>query len=480
MVSYKNEKIHFIGVGGASMSALAKLVYFQGGVVSGSDRERSKITCDLEKCFPVFYGEHPEIVEDCDKIIYSSAIQFDNLELKRARELNIPTIERHKFLGEISQKFQKTVAIGGTHGKTTVTAMVAHGLKALGVNFSAHIGGETEYGNLILSGDEIFVTEACEYKKSLLSLKPFLSVLLNVELDHPDCYEDMKSLLRVYLTFLEQGEIQIFPAKLVNICRNEHMTIGEYEKINNAFSAIENAGKPKDEAVIVFSNGNMTIWSGGEMRIDNGTPYMSVYENERYAGDIALFDKNMASTKNTLVVVSILALLGYSIERINDALKFFKGVKRRNEFVGTLGGARVVFDYAHHPTQIRHILSSIEGKKLVVFQPHTYSRTRAYFDEFVSALSLSDKVILMGTYGAREALIEGADSQALAEQISTKISKTRVEYAKNTQQTIERVISLKNDYDYILFLGAGDIYLLKDELVPLLNDVCHVEVQDIV
>ena len=140
----------------------------------------------------------------------------------------------------------------------------------------------------------------------------------------------------------------------------------------------------------------------------------------------------------------------------------------------------MVFDYAHHPTQIRHILSSIEGKKLVVFQPHTYSRTRAYFDEFVSALSLSDKVILMGTYGAREALIEGADSQALAEQISTKISKTRVEYVKNTQQTIERVISLKNDYEYILFLGAGDIYLLKDELMPLLNDVCHVEVQDIV
>ena len=189
----KDERIHFIGVGGISMSALAKYVVNNGGAVSGSDRERTACTNDLENIFPVNYGENPKVVDGASKVVYSSAISEDNLELKRARELKIPTFERHEFLGEISNGFQKTVAVAGTHGKTTVTALVTEGLKNLKADFSAHIGGETELGNLILNGNEIFVTEACEYKQSLLSLKPYISVLLNAELDHPDCYQDMKS-----------------------------------------------------------------------------------------------------------------------------------------------------------------------------------------------------------------------------------------------------------------------------------------------
>lgn len=451
------------------MSALAKFVAERGGEVTGSDREKSLTTMELENIFPVFYGETPEIVEDCDKVVYSSAISCDNLELKRAVDLSIPTVERHQFLGEISKEFQKTVAVAGAHGKTTVTAMIAHTLKKLDTRFSAHIGGETEYGNLILSGDEIFVTEACEYKKSLLSLNPHISVVLNVELDHPDCYDTMKSLLDVYLTFLEKGEIQIFPAGILNICADEHMFIDKYEKMSCHLKCVKDKRNLSKDDVIVFSNGRMAIWSMENNGAVDDNPQMAVCKNGVRILSVALADHDCITAKNTIFVLAVLDALGIDAEDVAYALKSFKGVKRRKELVGFLDGARVVFDYAHHPTQIRGIISSFKGRNLVVFQPHTYTRTQAYFDDFVSALSLSDRVLIMDTYGAREKAIEGADSLSLARQISTKIAKERVEYVKNVSQTIDCVICEGKNYDNILFLGAGDIYLVKDKIMPFLK-----------
>ena len=469
MKSHKNEKIHFVGVGGVSMSALAKFVAYAGGQVTGSDRERSATSVDLEKIFPVYYGEHPEIVDGCDKIIYSSAIALDNLEMKRANELKIPAIERRDFLGQIADLFERTVAVAGTHGKTTVTAMISHSLKKLDCNFSAHIGGETEYGNLILCGTDVFVTEACEYKKSLLSLNPHISVVLNAELDHPDCYEDMQSLLNVYLTFLEKGDIQVFTADFVDTCKNEHMNISHYEKMATAVKNLEEKEILSKDDVIVFSNGKMKIWSKVTSRIIDGNPKMSVYENGGYSRDISLPDLDETTEQNALVTMAVIDALGVAVDKGKDTLATFKGVKRRREFVGCLGGAKVVFDYAHHPTQIETVVKAYKGKNLVVFQPHTYTRTKAYFDGFVSALSLADKVLVMDTYGARESAIDGADSISLAEQISTIIAKERVEYVKNADKTIEYVINAQNEFDNILFLGAGDIYLLKGALAPYLK-----------
>lgn len=469
MISYQNERIHFIGVGGASMSALAKFVIEKGGSVTGSDREKSIVTNELEKLFPVYYGETPWIVDGCTKIVYSSAISSDNLELKRAIDLGIPVLERHEFLGDISKKFQKTIAVAGAHGKTTVTAMIAHAMKKLDANFSAHIGGETEYGNLILSGEDFFVTEACEYKKSLLSLFPYISIVLNIELDHPDCYDTIESLVTVYLAFLEKGEIQIFPANLLDICKNEHISIYEYEKMSYALKCVEKVGDMSKDDVIVFSNGKMVIWSKNNRGFADENPHIVICKNHDTYFEIDMVDNNPIASQNTLVCLAVLDLLGYNLGDVAETLKSFKGVKRRKEFVGRLDGASVVFDYAHHPTQIRGIISSFEGRKLVVFQPHTYTRTQAYFDDFVSALSLADRLIIMDTYGAREGAIEGADSMALARQISTKIAKDRVEYIKSTSKTIECVISEGKHYDNILFLGAGDIYLLKDKLAPYLK-----------
>ena len=514
MKMHNNDKIHFIGVGGASLSALAKLMYMRGKTVTGSDRERSAVTHELTKLFPVYIGENPALVLGCDLVVFSSAVKEDNLELKEARRQGIPTLERHQFLGEIAGEFERTVAVGGTHGKTTVTALLTHALMKLDAHFTAHIGGETEYGNLVTKGGDIFVTEACEYRRSLLSLNPHISVVLNAECDHPDCYQDLKSVLAVFLTFLSQGEIQVFSTDFFNVCSNGHMTIEASEKWTipvKCKTLCQKMGEKGEGGVIVSSNGKVDILTYKNM----GTPKMNnpadektrcgendeyptkvsddkalsdenkksafennaptytgkvlVYENEVYVTAVKPYDDNLSTPENILFALAVLKVLGYDYDEGGKALESFGGVKRRNEFVGEIDGARVVFDYAHHPTQIRGILSSQKGKTMVVFQPHTYSRTKAYFDEFCSSLADAHTLVIMDTYGARESVSDGVDSGALAHAISTKFVKQDVYGVLSFDKTIDFVISRAKDHDNVLLLGAGDIYLLKDMLTPFLD-----------
>lgn len=499
----KIDNIHFIGVGGTSLSALAKLMYMRGKIVTGSDRERSAVTHELTKLFPVYIGENPDLVLGCDLVVFSSAVKEDNLELKEARRQGIPTLERHQFLGEIAGDFERTVAVGGTHGKTTVTALLTHALMKLDAPFTAHVGGETEYGNLVTKGGDIFVTEACEYRRSLLSLNPHISVVLNAECDHPDCYQDLKSVLAVFLTFLSQGEIQVFSTDFVGVCSNGHMTINDNEKWaipDKCKTLCQKMGEKGESGVIVSSNGNVNILTYKNM----GTPKMNsqadektccreneyderrlatddenkivshenkilVYENEVYVTAVKPYDDNCATPENILFALAVLKVLGYDYDEGGKALESFGGVKRRNEFVGEIDGARVVFDYAHHPTQIRGILSSQKGKTMVVFQPHTYSRTKAYFDEFCSSLAEAHTLVIMDTYGARESASNGVDSDALVNAISTKFAKQDVYGVLSFDKTLDFVISRAKDHDNVLFLGAGDIYLLKDMLTPFLD-----------
>ena len=497
MKMHNNDKIHFIGVGGASLSALAKLMYMRGKIVTGSDRERSAVTHELTKLFPVYIGENPALVVGCDLVVFSSAVKEDNLELKEARRQGIPTLERHQFLGEIAEEFERTVAVGGTHGKTTVTALLTHALMKLDAPFTAHVGGETEYGNLVTKGGDIFVTEACEYRRSLLSLNPHISVVLNAECDHPDCYQDLKSVLAVFLTFLSQGEIQVFSTDFVGVCSNGHMTINDNEKWtipDKCKTLCQKMGEEGERGVIVFSNGKVDILTHKNIRIpkmdnqanektccgenkksafENNTPAYTgkvlVYENGVCVTAVKPYDDNCATPENILFALAVLKVLGYDYDEGGKALESFGGVKRRNEFVGKIDGARVVFDYAHHPTQIRGILSSQKGKTMVVFQPHTYSRTKAYFDEFCLSLAEARTLVIMDTYGARESASDGIDSDALAHTISTKFAKQDVYGVLSFDKTIDFVISRAKDHDNVLFLGAGDIYLLKDMLTPFLD-----------
>ena len=194
-----------------------------------------------------------------------------------------------------------------------------------------------------------------------------------------------------------------------------------------------------------------------------------VYENGVFVTAVKPYDDNVSTSENILFALAVLKALGYDYDESGKALESFGGVKRRNEFVGEIDGARVVFDYAHHPTQIKGILSSQKGKTMVVFQPHTYSRTKAYFDEFCSSLAEAHTLVIMDTYGARESASDGVDSDALAHAISTKFAKQDVYSVFSFDKTLDFVISRAKDHDNVLFLGAGDIYLLKDMLTPFLD-----------
>ncbi len=453
------------------MSALAVYALSIGAVVSGSDRERTVLTDRLSQNCNIFIGENPDLVQGCDMVVYTSAISELNTELMRARELDIPTFERREFLALVANRFEKTVAIAGTHGKTTVTAMITHALKNLNADFSAHIGGETEFGNWVSNGNEIFVTEACEYKKSLLTLSPYISVVLNCECDHPDCYKDEKSLATVFGEFLNKGQIQVLSKEVFDICQNAHISISGYENIlkdEKNEEKINMLSQCDGKDVLVFSNGTMKILSPMNL----GIPYGKLKDEgiAKLKESVLKWDMDTCQNpENTFAVFAVLDVFGYERGEIADSLKNFKGVKRRGEVVGYLNGAKVVFDYAHHPTQISNTLSMHKGKNLVIFQPHTYSRTAAYLDGFCKSLAESDTLVIMETYGARESESAGIDSSVLCGQILTKFPKTDVKHIVSHRQTIEFVISAENNYDNILFLGAGDIYNLKDEILPYLN-----------
>lgn len=464
MNMYKNVKIHFVGIGGASMSALAEYVLLRGGQVSGSDRTKSQITDNISKECKVVIGEDPSLVDGVDMVVYTSAVSPQNKELCRARALNVPTLERKDFLALVAKDFQRTIAVAGTHGKTTVTALIIHLLKSVGAFFSAHVGGDTEYGNFVLDGEDIFVTEACEYKSSLLSLTPAVSVVLNAELDHPDCYKTLKDLTKVFLSFLSKGLVQIVSGEFLNVCKNEHICNCKYER-----NLLKYEGDVVQNGVYAFSNGKVDIWTYERvLEREKTTPknhsQMVVFKNGHMVGQTKTYDSNPHTPLNVLVAIAVLDMIGIEFCQVSNNVESFGGVKRRNQLAGKINGAQVVFDYAHHPTQIRGMLAQYEGKKLVVFQPHTYSRTKAYFDDFVRELSRADKLIIMATYGAREVNEDGVDGDALVAEILTKFAKHDVYHLKTTDEVLEMVRKLCFDMDYALFLGAGDIYDLMSQL----------------
>lgn len=443
------------------MSALALYALKHGAVVSGSDMSDGKLLQNLSAAGAnVYIGENPSMIDRVDAVVYSSAIREDNVELRRAVQLEKRLYERYEFLSELSKTFNICVAIAGTHGKTTVTAMLAHVFKVAGLNFVGHVGGETEYGNLIENrafGQSIFLTEACEYKRGLIALSPHVGVVLNAECDHPDCYPDIASVKDVFSDFLNKSEIKITADESL-LCKNAHMSKRTEES--------DEENKDGRVKIKVFSNGDTKIWSFGEL--ERECDGFCVCLNGEKLGTIRLLQGGEYNRVNALFAVAVADVIGIPFSETATALTSFTGVKRRFEHAGKIKGAELIFDYAHHPTQLKNVLDTAKkyGKVLTVFQPHTYSRTAEYMSSFVSVLGGCESLIIMPTYAAREKSDRGADSEELYLQILSEFADNDVYLTKTHLQTAELVKSFAENYDAILCLGAGDIYDLK----TLLND----------
>ena len=414
------------------MSALLRIAAALGAKVTGSDRAASEEFCLLEReGYRVYVGERAEVVASADIVVFNAAIKRTNAELVAAGG---KAITRAAFLAEICGIFKKTIAVAGTHGKTTVSAMIACAAAAGGAKFSAHIGGVVRdfSSNTFLAGEDLFVTEACEYKDSFLTLSPDIGVILNVEKDHSDYFPDMASLDRSFSVFasrVKQGGALILGEGVsshIDLCANEHMRIYRYGEDFGAERAQE---------------GGVRLWIKDRESLLFSTPAKGMHN--LYNAGIAAFTSLVA---------------GISADGIRMGLAAFQGVKRRYEFMGnTSGGAPVIHDYAHHPSEIEAVLKVAreenKGRIILVFEPHTYSRTKALFRDFCRVLSTADVLVMLPTYSAREVPEEGVDAKTLFCAVRAKESYYVATYVA-ARTLLDRIA---RPQDLVLILGAGSV-----------------------
>ena len=457
--------IHFIGIGGISMSGLARLLASRGFTISGSDWHESDLTKELEALgIRVNIGLHQSaenITKDMDLVVYTAAVHADNEEFCAAQALNIPLMPRSVLLGQIMKQYPHSVGIAGTHGKTTTTSLLSVLLLAGELDPTITVGGVLDVigGNLRIGASGYFVAEACEYTNTFLSLFPTDVIILNIEEDHLDFFKDL-------------AEIRESFAKYVNLvpAQGTAYVNGEIE----AYASL-------------FANASCTVASygilEGETNLDNpSSPYTYaaanvIYDNHgcgsfdfiaegKFLGRVQLGLIGRHNVSNALPSIALALKYGVSMETIAKALPSFTGTRRRFEYKGNLGGITIYDDYAHHPTEIKATLSSAkcdQKRTITVFQPHTYTRTKALLPEFAESLSLSDVVVLAKIYAARETDTLGVSSQTLADEIAKKGKEV---YCFDTFDEIENfLLQFCSEGDLLITMGAGDIVKVGEALV---------------
>ena len=438
----KGKKIHFIGIGGISMSALAAFLFTQGFFVTGSDAVKSE-TVEKLRAFsiPVSIGEDENSgwVKAADTVVYTDAISLENKELALAVRLKKRILKRAELLGKITAAFPYSLSVAGSHGKTTCTAMCAHIFEAAKVPFTAFIGGDDRgLSNFSTLGNEYLVTEACEYKKNLLYIPSKIKIVLNIDKDHMECYRDFSEVKETFRNFLSSAETAV-------VCADDPHLIG----VDNAVTfGIENP-----EADYLAKN----------LKNEKERYSFTVYEFGKRLCRIRLRAVGRCNVYNALAAFAATRLYGFSVQEIKRGLESFLGVKRRFEEIGRIYGALAVCDYAHHPREIRSTIETAkrlcDGKLFVVFQPHTYSRTKALMEEFISVLSEVERLMIYKTFPAREKFDEEGSAACLAGKLGGCL------YAESITALSAWLKRTVKENDCVLFLGAGDIYYLAKYLV---------------
>lgn len=436
------KKIYFIGIGGISMSALAKLLFQFGYQVSGSDALAGEQTEALRQLgIKVYIGVDGMRAElcDADAVVYTDAISEGNQELVMACRLDKKVFSRAELLGLICECFSNVITVAGSHGKTTCTAMCAHVLKHLNTSFTAHLGGEdTLMGNFYSDGLGYFVTEACEYKKNLLKIPKNVAVLLNVDKDHMECYGDEEQLLDCFRQYCES-------ATTTFVCGDDEKCrkIGEFPSFG-----IENP---------------YVDYRAVDMRANRERYAFTVMEYGKAVARVRLNAIGRCNVYNALAAFSAIRSFGYDGETIARGLEKFTAVKRRFERIGDYHGATFICDYAHHPREISATVATAKGisnrNLYVVFQPHTYSRTKFLMEEFIEVLRPIKNLMIYKTYPAREKFDGAGSAERLAENVGNCLYAHNVYALKAWLQTTVR------EGDVVLFLGAGDIYYAAQYLL---------------
>ena len=446
--------IHFIGIGGISMSGLAEILLEEHFAISGSEAKESELTRHLEHMGArIFYGQKAENLTDgIDLIVYTAAIREDNPEYAAAKERSIPMLSRAELLGQIMDNYNNSIAVAGTHGKTTTTSMISQILLAAKADPTISVGGilKAIEGNIKVGKSDIFVSEACEYTNSFLHFYPRYSVILNVEAEHLDFFKDIQDIRNSFRKFA--GNTKKDGAIIIN---------GEIENYTELTSGL-------DPQVITFGLNDSCDYYPSDITFDEtacasftamhyGTPVM----------DVKLHVPGMHNVSNALAAIALSLDLGISTDAILAGLSAFGGADRRFQYKGCVDGVTIIDDYAHHPTEIRATLTAAKNyphKRLVLaFQPHTYSRTKAFLDDFADVLSMADVVVLADIYAAREKNTYGISSRDILAKLKEKGTEC---YYFPSFEEIEKFL-LKNciNGDLLITMGAGDIVNVGEHLL---------------
>ena len=446
----KPESVHFIGIGGISMSGLAEILMDEGFTVSGSDAHRSELTDNLEaRGAKVYIGQKAENIQDgIDVVVYTAAIHPDNPEFQEVKRRGIPMLTRAELLGEMMRNYKNAIAIAGTHGKTTTTSMVTEIFLQAKNDPPISVGGILPAigGNIRVGGPEFFVAEACEYTNSFLSFYPTMAVILNIEEDHLDFFKDLADIEHSFHAFAD-----LVPQR-------------GYIISNADDAGARDSVKGLQHPVFTFAVQDRTAdCVADNVSFFDGCPVFDVVIHGEVYAHVELKIPGKHNILNTLAAASAAYVLGLPGEAVSRGLETFHGAGRRMEHKGTYHGAEVYDDYAHHPGELHALLTTARtmGYQRVIcaFQPHTYSRTKALFSQFVEELKLPDVTVLAEIYAAREQNDIGISSQDLAREIPGAI------YCSSLEKVTDTLASLAQPGDLILTVGAGDIFRAGEKLL---------------
>lgn len=449
---HKIKHIHLIGIGGISMSAIAEILLTHGYKITGSDLSDSNLVHKLRsKGAEIFIGHSTNNVKTPDLIVYSAAIKENNPERIEGKKQGVPEIDRAEMLGQIMKKYNKSIAVSGSHGKTTTTSLISLLMEYSGLDPTILVGGELDEigGNIKIGESQHFITEACEYVESFLKFNPFLAIILNIDEDHLDYFENLAHIKRSFEKFAlgipESGFLVANwdDENVKDICKNLKCNLLTY--------SINNAGdfKAKD---ITFSK--------------EGLPSFYVeYLNETY-GPFKLSIPGKHNVYNALAAISTLTALGVEINTLLEHVFKYKGIHRRFDMLGEVKAAKIIDDYAHHPAEIKATLEAAtnypHNRIWCVFQPHTYTRTKTLLDDFSKSFTLADQVIITDIYAAREQDMGEVTSLDLVNKINDF---SKVHYISGFDNITEYIYDKLEPNDIVLTMGAGDIYKVGQMLV---------------
>ena len=449
---YLGKRIHMIGIGGSSMSGLAEMLLDQGYHVTGSDRDETYLVhFAREKGAEVMIGHKAENVRGADLVVYSAAISADNPELKEAERLGIPSIERAYLLGQLMEGYSKAVGICGAHGKTTVTSMLSQMMLENGFDPGIHIGGRLDAigGSTRVGHSDLFIAEACEYNRSFLHMPPTIAVVLNIDADHLDCYKDIDEIEETFGQYLS-----MLPENGTAVGNGDDPRVRRLLRKLNC-------------KVISFGFSRENDWYPENLKEDDrGYTSFDLIHNGEKTTEVHMSVPGDFNALNALAAIAAASEIGLAPEKAAETAARFTGAHRRFELTDVIDGVEIFHDYGHNPTEMRNALSiarkRCKGNLWAVMQPHTFSRVRTLFDQYLTCTKEADYTLVTDICAAREKDPGDLNSGMLVD--GMRQHGIRAEWTPSFDDTEEYLKKHCQPGDLILTMGCGDINLLNDQI----------------